>query len=224
MVKTMSTATVRLLYSVRNDKKFVVDIMNIIKASDIDYQKITVCLKSGGIIIYPTDTAYALGCDATQVLALKKIFKIKKRDQDKTLPLIISSLTAANEWADFSGQEKKIAEQYWPGPLTMILKARSSVLTKDVIKDGCLAMRVPDNKIAQDISFYLQAPLISTSANLAGSGTFYKIKDVLESLDSQIDLIDYIIDAGDLPEKGVSTIIKVDDSEIKIIREGVIIF
>lgn len=196
--------------------------MRVITKNKIDYHEITLCLKKGGVIIYPTDTAYALGADATNEAGVAKVFRIKSRDESKTLPLIVKSLEAAHEWAYFSASEEELAERYWPAPLTLILEAKDTALAKTVIKDGRVAMRVPDNKIAQELSLRLGAPLTATSANLSDSGTFYKIKDVVQSLAANINLVDYIIDAGDLPPQGLSTIARLEDGRIEVVRPGAI--
>jgi len=194
----------------------------IIGAQNINYQKIADSLRSGGIVIYPTDTAYALGAAATSEDGVAKVFRIKSRDESKTLPLIVESLEAARAWVYFSAPEEELAGRYWPAPLTLILEAKESDLAKTVIKEGRVAMRVPNNKIAQELSACLGAPLTATSANLSDSGTFYKIKDVVQSLAANINLVDYIIDAGDLPPQGLSTMVRVCDNKIEIIRQGVI--
>lgn len=194
----------------------------IIDAQNINYPQIISCLKQGGVIIYPTDTTYALGGDATNEAAMAKIFRIKSRDESKTLPIIVKSLEAAREWVYFSESEEELAERYWPGPLTLLLEAKDTALAKTVIKDNRVAVRVPDNKIAQELSAHLGAPLSATSANLAGSGIFYKTKDVIQSLAANINLVDYIIDAGPLLERGVSTMARLADGRIEIIRPGAI--
>ena len=193
-----------------------------ILAENIDYQEIIESLRSGGIIVYPTDTAYALGCDATNKEAIGKIFKIKGRQENKTLPVIIGSLDMAKKWVCFSEQEEELASRHWPGPLTLLLEPVENSLPDVVVKEGRAALRVPDNKIAQELSLRLAAPLVSTSANLAGSGNFYKINDVVQSLGPNLELVDYVIDAGQLPERGVSTIARFDRDRMEVIRPGTV--
>src|SRR3989338_1076856 len=79
-------------------------------------------LCSGGVLIYPTETAYALGCDAANQKAVDLIFKIKKRPENKTLPLIADSLTMVKKYCRLSTAEERLAKKYWPGPLTLILR------------------------------------------------------------------------------------------------------
>lgn len=175
------------------------------------------------IIIYPTDTAYALGCDATNEAAVAKIFQIKAREAGKTLPMIVANKAMAEEWAEFSEEAKRLAQEYWPGPLTLVLPMKKSGLVQAVIGEGnYIALRVPNNDIARELSVKLSKPIISTSANKAGEGPFYNMEAVKQSLAEFLSLIDDFVDAGELPAGDVSTIVKVCDNKIEIIRQGAI--
>ena len=189
-------------------------------------------LQKGGIIVYPTDTAYALGCDATNESAVEKIFEIKGREPSKTLPLIAGSVAMVKEWVELSGRAEELAEKHWPGPLTLVLPAKKQEqtlkqvqgdgLARSVVKDGWVAIRVPDSKIAQELSKALGAPLVSTSANRAGELNCYSVDAVKESLGDAFKAVDCVINEGQLPEKEVSTIAKVWDNEVTVIRKGAI--
>ena len=187
------------------------------------------------IFIYPTDTAYALGCDARDEKAVKKIFEIKSRDKLKTLPLIASSIEMVFNWCEFSDIALEIAKKYWPGPLTLVLPVKKKIdsiaslstaslqndkLSLLVIKDGCVAIRVPDSEEARNLSKKLASPIVSTSANKAGDNNLYSIKEVKKSLGDKFDLVDKIIDKGELEEKIPSTIIQIQNNKIKILRKG----
>ncbi|MEK7189103.1 MAG: L-threonylcarbamoyladenylate synthase [Patescibacteria group bacterium] len=186
-------------------------------------------LKAGGVIVYPTDTAYAIGCDATNADAVKKVFEIKGRVESKTLPLIAGSIAVVREWAELSGKADELAQQHWPGPLTLVLPARQTPrqargdgLSPSVVKDGCIAVRVPDNETARALSEQLGAPLVSTSANKAGEPSCYSVEAAKQSLGDAFKSIDCVVDEGDLPEKRVSTFAKVWNNEVTIIRKGAI--
>lgn len=174
------------------------------------------------IIIYPTDTAYALGCDARDDEAVKRIFAIKGRDQAKTLPLVAADINMVREWCDLAGQAQALAEKYWPGPLTLVLPVKKAGLAKAVMAEGAVAIRVPDVKEARALAQEIGAPLVSTSANQSGDKNFYSLPDVRASLGNASKEVDRIIDIGQLPQRPVSTIVKVCDNKVEVIRQGVI--
>ncbi len=172
------------------------------------------------IFVYPTDTAYAVGCDARDKNAVEQIFKIKQRDKFKPLPLIASSIFMAEEWCDFSGKALNFAKKYWPGPVTFILPVKKKGLSDLVISQGSIAIRVPDLPQARKLSELIGAPIVSTSANSSGDKNPYSIQDVKKSLGSKINIIDKIIDAGELAKKPPSTIVLIKNNKIKILRHG----
>lgn len=203
------------------------------------------------IIIYPTDTAYAIGCDARDRSAVKGVFEIKGRDQSKILPLIAADTKMVRQWCELDGQAKELADKYWPGPLTLVLPVKkheiprlcpvsrdsapatsagrrddgyflNGALSESVINDGCVAIRVPDSKEARDLSREIGAPIVSTSANKSGDKNSYSAEEARVSLGEAMKKVDRVIDAGPLPERGVSTMVKVCDNKIEIIRQGVI--
>lgn len=184
------------------------------------------------VIIYPTDTAYALGCDARDDDAVRQIFKIKGREDTKTLPLIASNIDMVQEWCDLSGKAEELAQKYWPGPLTLVLPIKKHEilrgrmppqddgLSQSVINEGSVAIRVPDSKEAQELSEKLGAPIVSTSANLSGDNNPYSIDDARASLGDNMGLVDKIIDKGKLEKQEPSTIVKINNDEIEVLREG----
>ncbi len=194
----------------------------VIKSKDIDYSKIVDFLKNGEIGVYPTDTAYALGCDATNKKAVEKIFCAKSRLESKTLPVIVGSFDMALEWFVFDSKALMLAKEFWPGPLSMVLPVKKNLLSFGVSEKGFSCVRVPKNEIACKLSIELKAPLVSTSANLSGGETCYSVESVIKSLGANTDMLSFFIDQEDLPRLGVSTIVKLCDNKVKIIREGII--
>jgi len=196
--------------------------MNVVSSKEIDYREIDEALRNGGVIVYPTDTAYALGCDATNESAVKKVFEIKVREESKTVPLIAGDIEMVKTWAELSDVSLKFAQEYWPGPLTLVLPVKKEGLAPSVVKDGLVAVRVPAYKTARELSRSLGAPLVSTSANKAGEANCYSIESIKQSLGSSFKLVDYVIDQGELAGGEVSTIAKVWNNEVTIIRDGAI--
>ena len=177
-------------------------------------------LKNGGLVIYPTETAYALGADACNTRAVRKIFKYKKRLLTKTLPLIAGDLASAIKVANFSKKAKEIAEKYWPAPLTLQLFVKAnSKLSKEVVFQKTVAIRVSSNEIARGIALGLENPIVSTSANISGKEACYSVADIKKQFKNKIPKDIFMIDAGVLSKKKPSTIVSVG-KKIKVLRQG----
>jgi L-threonylcarbamoyladenylate synthase len=180
-------------------------------------QQIIQVLNEGGIIIYPTETAYGLGCDGLNEEAIKKIYSIKKRNQNHPLPVIISTIEMANRIAYMNPLAKKLIETFHPGPLVIALPKKAII--PDIVNPKGIAFRISRNKIIHQIVSEFNNPIISTSANLSGNPAPYSIDEIKNQLD--LNLIDIILDSGTLPVRQPSTIV---DFQLKpspqIIREG----
>lgn len=185
--------------------------MNIDYLSDI--------LKNDGLAVIPTDTVYGLVGDATNEDVINKIFDLKQREKEKPLLILVSSLDMLNHYVEnISKIELKIINHFWPGPLTIIFANKKNL--SDTLTSGKkeIAIRMPNNKDLLNLINKLNKPIIATSANIAHKKTITSI-DLLE--DSIKNNIDYIYDGGYL-ENIPSTIIKVSDNKVEIIREGII--
>ncbi|HLD49518.1 MAG TPA: L-threonylcarbamoyladenylate synthase [archaeon] len=148
-------------------------------------------LKTGGIIVYPTETAYGLGCDATNKKAVRKIFVIKKRAKAKKLPVIVSSVAMAKKYAVIrKNQEKMLKKKY----TTIVFPA----------KKGTTALRISCNNIARSLTKKLGKPIVATSANISGSEPIYEISAIKRIFSGKVNAI---IDAGNLKKKKVTRII-----------------
>ncbi len=193
--------------------------MLVLKTAAGSLKKAVALLQGDRVIVYPTDTAYGLGCDALNKKAVKRIYKIKNRPAAKALPTIVGSLNLAKKFFKFTPQELRLAKKYWPAPLSLVLEIKGSGFG---IRDSGLriAVRVPDSKIARFLSSKLDRPIVSTSANISGKGECYSIKDVLKQFENKKHQPDLILDGGKLKKRKPSTIIQVKDGEIEILRKG----
>lgn len=169
-------------------------------------------LRRGGVLVYPTETAYALGCDAKNAAAIKKIFAIKKRDARKPLPLIAASPTMARQYAVLDRYASMLADAFWPGPLTLV-----APLVPGTKGTGEVAVRVSSAPWARALSAGLGRPVVSTSANLSGAKTRYNVSSVLYDLGA---LPDMILDTGVLKLTPPSTIVRAQGGVVAILREG----
>lgn len=178
-------------------------------------------LKDGGVIAYPTDTAYGLAVDALSEEAIGKLFVIKQRVQ-KPLPVIVDSLAMLNQIAEVTAEEKKLTKKYWPGALTVIFKKMKFVPPFLTLGLPTIGVRIPDSQVALALVKAYRKPLTSTSANISGRGNCYTaecVKRMFREVESQPDLI---LDAGELPEVPVSTVVQIVDKKMKIIRQGAV--
>ncbi len=185
--------------------------------SNADIKNAIAILRRGGAIIYPTETAYALGCDATNARAVAKVFKLKGRTQKKSLPLIASSIEMVKRGSCFEPIASNQLPHYWPGPLTVVISARGRFAPGVVAEDGTIAIRVSSHPVARALSRGLGRPIVSTSANRAGDPACYTAKDALKNLYGSPDAV---LDAGRLPRRKPSTIIKIENGRVKVLRQG----
>lgn len=168
-------------------------------------------IEKGGTVIFPTETAYGIAADATREEAVEKVYELKKRPRGKGLTVIVKSLEQAEKYADFSEDEKKIVEEFMPGPLTLIVEKKENV--PDNLNEQ-FAFRISSSETARKLAE--NTPITATSANISGKETSYSVEDISDELK---DKADYIIDAGELDEGPTSTIAELKD-DLVIHREG----
>lgn len=176
-------------------------------------------LRKGGVIVFPTETAYGLGADATNAEAVEKVFAIKGRDSIKSLPLIMASSEMTQRYAGMPKSLARLAGEYWPGPLTLVLPVFDNQLAPGVIRNGTIASRVSSHPIAQKLSDGLGRPIVSTSANISGKPSSYSIDEVKDQLGAEG--IDFYLDGGIITPGLPSTIVTIDDYGYpEVLREG----
>jgi|SRR3989344_4039396 len=186
--------------------------MKIISTSPSSIKEAIKMLRNGGIVVFPTETAYGLAADIANKKAYAKIFKIKNRSREKSLPWIAANLAMAKKYVKFSPLATKLAKKYWPGPLTLVLSEKK--------QKGTIAIRVSSNKIAHDLSDKLGRPIVSTSANLSGFSICYSARSVVRQFKNQKYQPDLVLDGGRLPKQKPSTIVKIQNEKINILRQG----
>jgi len=182
---------------------------NIVKANKI--------IKNGGIVVFPTDTVYGIGCNPYDKEAIKRIYKIKSRETSKSLPILAFSKNVASKIVEFDKDSEKIAQKIWPGPLTLILKLIDNDLRKSLNGIDKIAVRVPKHQCTLELLKKCNF-VIGTSANISGTGPFRDPQECYQNIQDY----DLFLDDGVITSKGESTIIEFDDGELKIHREGVL--
>ena len=178
-------------------------------------------LKYGAVVVAPTETAYGLLVDATNNQAVKKIFKIKGRQANKTVALVVADLKMAQQYGKFSKDAVNLAKKYWPGPLTVVIPVKKYGLRKlspQILLKKMVGMRIPKHYWLRQVIKKVNKPLTATSANLAGKKNIYSFKLAKAQLKNR--QVDYFVNGQNLPERPVSTIVKVVGSNVTVLRLG----
>lgn len=163
-------------------------------------------LQRGGIIVFPTDTAYGLGCDFENQEAIQRILKAKGRT-DTHFTLIAGSLGQVRKFFMLNDTALQLARKYWPGPLSIVVNDQ-------------FAVRVPDNAIARELACAHGRPIIATSANISKRPPHYTLNGARNELGEEN--VDLWIDGGDLPQRPTSTVVDTRTQSPTIIRQGAI--
>ena len=174
-------------------------------------------IKNGGIVIFPTDTVYGIGCNPYNENAVNKIYKIKSREKIKSLPVLAYSLEIVKKITHIDPFTEKIIEKYWPGSLTLILELTDQKLKKSLNLDNKIAIRIPDSKCTLKLLEKCSL-LVGTSANISGHSSYTNPDECLKNIKNY----DVFLNGGTITSKGESTIIEIENEEIKMIREGVL--
>lgn len=173
-------------------------------------------VKNGGIIVFPTDTVYGIGCDPYNQNAIKLLYQIKNRDSAKLFPILGFSKNELSKIAFFDEKASKIAEKFWPGEITLVLKLKDEKLKKTLKLGEKIAVRVPDN--ACILAILKECKLIvGTSANVSGSKSFRNSEECIKNITGY----DLFVDGGIIHSTGESTVIEVDNG-FKVLRQGTI--
>ena len=179
-------------------------------------------IRAGEVLGMPTDTFYGLAADPFNLRAVDRVYEIKSRSRHKPLSLLIESVEQAEEMARPLPEEfEALARKFWPGPLTIIVKASSRLPLKVTANTGNVALRIPNSGIPLAVVQAAQIPITATSANLSGEAectTALAVRDQLK------DRISIIVDGGTSPREVPSTIVDLTDEDARwrILREGAI--
>ncbi|WP_446743721.1 L-threonylcarbamoyladenylate synthase [Silvibacterium acidisoli] len=185
-------------------------------------QYVVSCLKSGKVVGMPTDTFYGLAVDPVNLRAVERIYEIKSRLKHKPLSLLIANVNQAYELAREVGTSLDIlADKFWPGPLTVIVKASSRLPLRSTANTGNVALRVPDAAIPRAVVEAFGLPITATSANLHGFPECTHAAGVREQLGDRLPMI---VDGGPTGRSVPTTIIDLSGEEgsWQILREGAI--
>jgi L-threonylcarbamoyladenylate synthase len=177
-------------------------------------------ISKGGIVAFPTESFYGLGVDATNPNAVKMLYKIKKRDPDLPVLILISSLRELPKYVvSIPPVAKKMGKKFWPGGLTIIFQSSPTLPSVLTAGKGKVGIRISGHPLTNALTKALNAPITGTSANISGRPPCITADQVVEYLGDNLDLI---LDGGVTEGKHPSTILDVTSDPPKILREGII--
>ncbi len=174
-------------------------------------------VKRGGVVAYPTDTVYGLGCDPSNDKAVGRLFEVKDR-QAKPVPVLCSGPAVAEALVELNGAAVRLAKLHWPGALTIVAPLKEGGRLSRLLDQGSgyLGVRVPRSALCIELAEKVGGAITGTSANLSGRPSCRTAAEVLASLDGRIQLL---IDGGKLRGKE-STVVRVSGETVEVLREG----
>jgi L-threonylcarbamoyladenylate synthase len=175
-------------------------------------------LKRGDVIVFPTETLYGLGADACDLIAVEKVLALKGREANNPIPVLVADRVMLSELvAEIPPLAEKLIEQFWPGPLTLVLPARRDIPYPLLNVTGGVGVRISSQPIAAQLLDTFRRPMTATSANLSGQIPSRTIAQARKYFAGQVDVF---VDGGELTAKVGSTVAEIFDEKIRIIREG----
>lgn len=187
----------------------------------IDSNELKECsniIKSGGIVVFPTETVYGIGTNAFIEESIKKIYEIKKRPLEKICSILIANKKDIIKYANICNDvEKKIINNFMPGPITIILQKKEGVLEHVTGNKETIGIRIPQNEIILDILKEVNIPILAPSANISGETSGTNINEIMEKFKDKVDIY---INGGKCKFEESSTIVQVINNEPVILREG----
>lgn len=177
---------------------------------------VVTCLRDGGVIAYPTDTTYGIGCSIFNKKGIERIYRMKQREHRKPFSFICPNLSEVARFARVSNTAFKILKRYLPGPYTFVLEATRDVPDLLLTRQKTVGIRIPDNRICLEIVRLLGNPIVTTSANLSGEEPSASPDFIEDLFGKQLDMV---VDGGELT-KEVSSVVSLVGDIPEIIRAG----
>jgi tRNA threonylcarbamoyl adenosine modification protein (Sua5/YciO/YrdC/YwlC family) len=173
-------------------------------------------LRDGGVIAYPTDTTYGIGCSIFNKKSIERIYQMKQRDRRKPFSVICSSLSEISRYAQVSNSAFKVIKRLLPGPYTFVFEATREVPDLLLTRQKTVGIRIPDNRICCDLVAALGNPIITTSANLSGEEPEGDPRTIADTFGSQLE---FVIDGGILATD-VSSVVSLIGATPEVLRVG----
>lgn len=179
-------------------------------------------LDAGGVVAFPTETSYGLAANPRNAAAVRRIYAIKGRPAAKPLPLVAASARAVAKAFVIGGAAAKLARRHWPGPLTLVLAAKRGSALPALAGGKTGAVRVPASAWARAVAAACGGLVTSTSANRSGDAPCYRPADIRAAFAGRSAAPDLLLDAGTLPARKPSTVVRVRNGKSDILRPGAV--
>jgi L-threonylcarbamoyladenylate synthase len=177
-------------------------------------------LRRGELVAIPTDTYYGIAADPFNLAAVDQLYRVKGRPETRALPILVNKISQGISLSrDVPYSFHKLAAKFWPGPLTLLVEASTAVPLKVTAQTGNVALRWPNSAIVNGLIELLKGPVTGTSGNISGQPACSTAIDLLEQMGDRLPLI---IDAGETPGSLASTIVRLEENDWEVMREGVI--
>lgn len=199
--------------------------INIKKNKELAIQEALKVLKGGGLIVYPTETCYGLGGDATNLNALKKIMDYKKLRGSKPISIAVADKKMAEKYVEINETAQNIYDNYLPGPITVISMGKGNLVSPVTSMQGAVGIRYPNYDFTLELIEKFGKPITATSANMSYKSAPYSVKQLIKDLPKKsLALIDLFLDAGKLPKNQPSTVLDTTLNQLSVLRQGKIEF
>jgi len=190
--------------------------MRILKATRNNVLAASRIVRKGGLVVYPTETVYGLGCDPFNIEAVKRIFEVKG-ERRKPLPILASSINHVEKIASMSQEGKKIAKKFWPGPLTLVFLKQLVLPNIVTCNLNSVGVRIPKHDVALQLISSSNGLLIGTSANKTGEKPPRTVQEATQPLKEEVDVV---LDGGPTTLGKPSTVADLTTKKPRILREG----
>lgn len=184
-----------------------------------DIKKAVEVMRQGGVILYPTDTVWGIGCDATNADAVKRIYDIKRRDDSKAMICLVDSDNRLQRYV------RNVPDVAWDvmelslKPMTVVLDGAQGLAPNLIAEDGSIAVRITKEEFSKQLCYRMQKPIVSTSANISGEPTAQNFCDISEEIRSAVDYICFTRRNEHLPHVPSSIIRLRQNGEVEVIRK-----
>jgi len=190
--------------------------MRILIATEDNILTASRIVTGGGLVAYPTDTVYGLGCDPFNMEAVTRVFKVKG-ERDKPLPILASDVESIKRIAFLSETARRVAARFWPGPVTLVVPKKPILPDVVTCNLNSVGIRIPQHNIALRLISLSNGLLVGTSANKPGQKPPRTAQEAAEQLEKEVDII---LDGGPTPLGAPSTVVDLTREKPKILREG----
>jgi L-threonylcarbamoyladenylate synthase len=181
-------------------------------------EKAATAIQNGGLVVYPTDTVYGLGCDPFDEKSVNRLATVKGRTKGN-FPVLVATLSRARELGHIAGDVEMLALRYWPGPLTIVVPSQATLPLQIIGPEKTVGLRIPGRQDTLDLISKSGGTLVGTSANISGNPSLRNAEDAFKVFEGKVD----VVLNGGITSTGLeSTVVKQTKSGIQVLREGAI--